>query len=344
MAAYLSSSTTDTYYPGAVDYAHQIAAHAKRRRVFDGIGKIFTEKRGTSETLEDILSLYQNEMSLTVKNPGVEFALQRLESHVLTNKKNGRMGFDTGFDLHRNIYATYVPGHTWVMGGFTSVGKTAVMIQKICNLITSGQNPAIVIISTEMTEEQVLSRIISNLTGVHSYAVLSGNFRSADEQESVDECKKSLASAKLLIYDNVYTLGDIETALRKADLQGGVDVAFVDYVQNVRVPDAKSQYQEQSEIAKRLQQLAKDVRATLICLSQVSNDVGRGNTDNLEFKGAGELAAVADYGIMLSRHKTEKQFLKYDIKKNRHGKLGAVALEYLKEFTSLSEANDVDIS
>ena len=162
------------------------------------------------------------------------------------------------------------------------------------------------VISTEMTEEQIVSRILANITGVHSYRILTGKYHDEFEADVVASAKDRLSRARMSIYDDIYRLEDIETAFRKADLQGGINVGWIDYVQNCRWPDAKSQYQEQSEIAKRFQALAKDVRATLICLSQVSNDVGRGNTDNLELKGAGEWAAVSDIGLMLKRHVSDK--------------------------------------
>ena len=209
------------------------------------------------------------------------------------------------------------------------------MVQQIANLLTSGENPSILVVSTEMTEEQVVSRIIANITGVHSYRILNGKYHDAEDEDMVEIAKSTLAGAKLTIYDDIYRLEEIETAFRKADLQGGVDVGFVDYVQNCRWPEAKSQYQEQSEIAKRFQSLAKDVRATVVCLSQVSNDVGRGNTDQLELKGAGEWAAVSDLGIILTRHKTEKFRLRCEVKKNRHGALGVSEFEYVREYTSI---------
>lgn len=333
---YLSSSMQDAFSPGAVDYARQISKEAKRRRVFSGINNILSSKKEVSLALDDMLSLYQKEMAVGKKSPEIDAVLKRFQSHVDSNKKNGTMGIETGFDFLGNLYVSYVPGHVWTIGGFTSVGKTAVMTQKICNLLVSG-NKSIVVISTEMTEEQMVARIIANITGVHSYRVLSGNMHSAEEENAVEVCKSSLKKANIKIYDDIYTLGEIETAFRKADLQGGVDVGFIDYVQNVRVPEAKSQYQEQSEIAKRVQQMAKDVRATVICLSQVSNSVGRGETDNLELKGAGDWAAVSDVGVMLSRHKTEKYKLRYEIKKNRHGSLGEAILEYRQEYTRLEE-------
>jgi replicative DNA helicase len=335
---YLASSTSGTYTPAAHDYAFEIAGEAKKRRILSTLQKISTSNKKNEQLLDDVLSLYQQEMSAGKKNPDILPVLRRFDEKVKSNKRNGSMGFNTGFKFLQEKYIQYIPGHIWAIGGWTSTGKTAVMIQKIINLINDGKNPSIVIISTEMTEEQIISRLVANMTGVHSYRILSENYHDEEEKELSDVAKSVLSSTKLKIYDDIFTLADIETAFRKADLQGGVDIGFVDYVQNIRVPEAKGQYQEQSEIAQRLQKLAKDVKATLVCLSQVSNDVGRGNTDLLELKGAGDWSAVADIGVMLKRHKVDKYKMSYEVKKNRHGSLCDSVLEFKAEYTSLTEA------
>jgi len=252
------------------------------------------------------------------------------------------MGLPTGFKFLDGIYAQYIPGHIWVMGAYTSVGKTAMMVQKICNLIKTGTCPHIVVVSTEMTEAQLTARVLANLTGVHSQRILSGNYRNAEEADSVAKQMAMLRTVPLKIYDDIYTLGDIENTFRKADLHGGVEVGFVDYIQNCRVPKASSEYEAGTILAKGLQKLAKDVSCTLICLSQVSNDVGRGNTDQLEFKGSGAWAAVADVGIYLHRRKDDKYALLYDIKKNRHGQLYSQRFEYKMDFTRLEPVATVE--
>jgi len=336
IAAFLASATSASYTPGIVSYAAEIADAARIRRIRTGI-----EAASMSEKADDILAyimaVYQHEMRSGKKSPTITEVLRRVDELVRVNRQEGRVGFSTGFDYLESLYIRYMPGHIWTIGGFTSVGKTAMMVQQICNLLASGENPSLLVISTEMTEEQIISRILANLTGVHSFRILTGRFHDEYEEDAVASAKDRLSKVKMTIYDDIYRLEDIETAFRKADLQGGIDIGWIDYVQNCRWPDAKSQYQEQSEIAKRFQALAKDVRATLICLSQVSNDVGRGNTDNLELKGAGDWAAVSDIGMMLTRHKTEKYRLKSEIKKNRHGALGLAEFEYVREYTSIRE-------
>lgn len=336
MAGYLAMATSSAYPPAIVSYAAEISGAARMRRIKTGI-EAAAMSDSADNILADVMAVYQHEMRAGKKSPTITDVLRRVNEIVQGNRQKGRVGYPTGFDYLEGLYIRYMPGHIWTLGGFTSVGKTAMMVQQICNLLAAGDTPSIVVISTEMTEEQIVSRILANITGVHSYRILTGRYHDDLELDAVESAKDRLSKARISIYDDIYRLEDIETAFRKDDLQGGVNVGFIDYVQNCRWPDAKSQYQEQSEIAKRLQALAKDARATLVCLSQVSNDVGRGNTDNLELKGAGEWAAVSDVSLMLTRHKIEKHRLKCEIKKNRHGALGLAEFEYVREYTSIKE-------
>lgn len=339
LAMYVAESVNQAYAPGIRQFSHEISEAARARRVSTGIEAAL--KVGAHQTVDDILAgvmaIYKQEMKAGKKSPDIASVVSRVNEYTRRQRERGQFGFETGFKFHEQLYIKYVQGHIWTIGGFTSVGKTATMVQMICNLLSLGQEPSIVIVSTEMTEEQVVARIISNFTGIHAMRILSGNYHDAEEEDRVATVKESLKQSKLTIYDDIYRVDEIETAFRKADLQGGVDIGFIDYVQNCKDPLAKSQYQEQSEMAKRFQVLAKDTRSTIICLSQVSNDVGRGNTDQLELKGAGEWAAVSDLGIMLTRHKTEKHRLKMSIKKNRHGALGECELEYRDVYTRLEE-------
>lgn len=337
LVLYLVNST-DEALPFAIHkQAMSIALKAKERRVNATLSSIAKSKKPVKDKLSETLELYKRELFIDKKEPEINSVIDRFEHSVSLNKSRKTLGISTGFPFLEEKLIQYIPGHMWIMGGFTSVGKTAMMIQKLCNLLYLDNSPSVVVISTEMTEDQLTSRIIANITGIYSQKILAGRLWES-ELESVERAKKMLRSKKLLIYDDVYELSEIEAVFRKAQLQGGVDIGFVDYVQNCRVRGAEGAYQAGEALSKGLQKLAKDVRCTLICLSQVSNDVGRGGTDQLEFKGAGEWAAVADVGIHL---KKKGYNLKYLIKKNRHGPLHKHLFEYKLDYTKLEAIEEI---
>ena len=337
LVSYLASATSDGTELGIKDTARTVATLAKERRVNTGLDEIRNSELPVGERINDVLKLYQREMSVERKNPKISAVLDRYDTYVKENKKRGRLGISTGFSFLDDKYIQFCPGHIWVMGAYTSVGKTAMAVQMLCNLISSPECPKIVFICAEMTEEQMMSRILGNFTGIYSKKIEAGNLE-PHEIEAVETYKGMLRKKPVVIYDDVTELSHIENVFRKEDLQGGVDVGFVDYVQNCRVKGLSKAYDIGEQMSKGFQQLAKEVRCCLVCLSQVSNDVGRGNTDQLEFKGAGEWAAVADVGIHLKKKDDQLKFL---IKKNRHGPLHEHLFQYNRNWSSLHELCEI---
>jgi len=232
-ASYIAAATGKGSTILVEEYGKRINRLSKERRVNKTLHGILEGKLSSDEKLEGLLDLYQSELMQDKKGYGMAEVMSRFENHVRLNRKRGSMGIKTGIEFLDDLYIEYVPGHIWTMGAFTSVGKTAMMIQKICKLIAVHEDVSIVIISTEMTEQQLMARILSNFTGVHSHRILSGNYRQGEE-EVVEQYKKVLKTRRIIICDDVYNKGDIEAVFRRAKLQGGVDVGFIDYVQNCR--------------------------------------------------------------------------------------------------------------
>ena len=331
LVPYLSSAMSDGVTFGINDNARTVARLAKERRLSLGLAEILNSSLSIEDRLNDVLKLYQKEMSIERKSPKMSDVLKRYNDIVKENKNRGSLGVSTGFSFLDEKYIQYCPSKIWVLGAYTSVGKTAMAVQQLCNLLLMEDCPRIVFVSAEMTEEEMISRILGNLTGIYSKKIEAGHVESW-EDEKIEQYKKLIENKPLLIYDDVSELSHIENVFRKADMVGGVDIGFIDYVQNCSVKGISEKYLAGAVMAPALQQLAKEVRCTLICLSQVSNDVGRGNTDQLEFKGAGEWAAVADVGIHLKKKDTRVKFL---LKKNRHGQLHNHLFEYSRNWSSL---------
>ncbi len=334
---YILDSANAGYHVHVKQYALDIAEHAKCTRLRNAISGF--DYKQSAETLTDLLDIYNAEMTAGKKPSDIKSVMNRFDDHIQENKLRGSLGLDTGFDFMRDKMISYAEGHIWTLGGFTSTGKTAVMIEKISRVLVNNQDVNVVVISTEMTEEQLLARLIGNMTGIYSQKILSGKLNQY-EDEKFSNVYQDIRKTKLHIYEDVFELSEIEAVARKHNLRDGIDILFIDYVQNCRVEGAKSEYQEQAIMAKSIQKLAKDVRATIVCLSQVSNSIGRGDTDNFELKGAGEWAAVSDIGIMLQRSKEDDTLLKLEVKKNRHGAKTKQVFRYSQDFTSLSEHDE----
>ena len=249
------------------------------------------------------------------------------------NRKRGFIGTDTGIKFFQDLGIEFVPGQIWMIGGFTSVGKTATMIEMLSR-IYENRNPKGIVISTEMVESAVIGRYIANKTGINARVINSGRML-PNHREIADARRDELREKDLKIVDYIKNIEQIENIVRMSE---GVDFVFVDFIQNIRKQGARSKYEESSQVAIDLQNLAKDCNTCIICLSQLTLSQSEG--DAISYKGAGELGEAADIGIHLKASNKDEKRLMVKIKKNRHGAKGEFILEYINNWTSLQKATE----
>ena len=315
----------------------EIKELGKKRRISERLDKIlntvsFTE---STEILNEILSIYQNELTEEKKNPAIKEAIERYKQLQHDNRKYGVSSVESGISEFSDKFIDFVRGQMWMIGAYTSIGKTAFMCE-IISRIYQRSNPNIIIISTEMTEEMVISRLIANRTGINAKVIQLGRML-PKHREIADAVRDELSEKNIKIYDSIKYIDDIRNAVMLSKLQGGVDVVFLDFIQNIRKPGCRSNYEEKSQIAIDLQNLAKECKTCIVCLSQLT--LSQTGIDEVVYKGAGELAEAADIGVILKRHKELKERLLIQVKKNRHGPLCEFIMEYKNDYTRLEELN-----
>lgn len=253
------------------------------------------------------------------------------------NIEAGYPGFFPCYDLLARTIRKITPGHLWVVGGYTSIGKTAWAVDFICRLYRHEiENPGVAIFSTEMSCEQYLLRMLSNHTLIPGWAITENKMKDSQYAPLIN-AQVFFSERNLYLYDRLYKIEDIERTARLLKKTSGLDIIVIDYLQNMW--GEGSIYERMSRLAPLLQYLAKDLSITVIALSQVSNQFQRekGSGGVFGFKGAGEIAASADLGIELERDKNIPERMIFKISKNRHGRIGEGVLEYVHGFVKLNE-------
>lgn len=340
---FFNSVTTDLIpmKSAVATYARQVSNAAKKRRLTLELSSLAAKANlpevATDWVLEDVLSLYRRETGTADGDVSIPAVMGRFNRIQEDNLQRGQVGLRTGFSLLQNDFVVYQPGHLWVIGAWTSVGKTAFMVEAVTRFFSENENGKVAVFSTEMTEEQNVARILANRTGVNANVILSGQMLD-QHRERVDAEKSWLAGKNLHIYSKTRNIDDIAAQCRKLKHGGGVDLVWIDFIQNVhREGSRQDQYAMMSQIAKDLQALAHDVRCTIVCLSQLPNHAGREDTGILEFKGAGEIAAACDVGVLMKRAKEDNGKILFDIRKNRHGRCNKHLMEYANGWTRIQE-------
>ena len=215
-------------------------------------------------------------------------------------------------------------GHLWVIGGFSSTGKSAVAVNMTVDVLrTPGQ--WVSIISTEMTRAQYMLRMLSLITRVPQKVIRQRVTLPFMDADAMRQAEKFLERAPLRIYDSKYKLADIRSTLIRQAETDGLRVAFIDYLQQVRAP-GESEYSQMTTAINELQELAKHLGITIICFSQLSNSMARDLNDPnaskemYAFKGSGAIKDAADVAVILKRDRhSSPGTLDWQVQKVRHG-------------------------
>jgi len=219
-------------------------------------------------------------------------------------------------------------GQFWVIGGFSSVGKSAVA----CNITFDtlhAKGKQVCIISTEMTQEQYMLRLMALVSGVPQRDLRDHVPNDFPEAAAVRKAETALSTANLKIYDTMYRMTDIRSTAKRLKETSGLDVLIVDFIQNVRGTTG-DEFRDATEIAIDMQLLAKELNCTVVAFSQVSNEMAKyqqegGDGNYYSWKGSGAIRDASDVGILLKRDKIKQSpILDMHIVKNRHGELHVI--------------------
>lgn len=239
----------------------------------------------------------------------------------------------------QSISGGLAPGHFWVIGGFSSVGKTAFAINMALDVIYHRR--WVGLFSLEMTSEQYMMRMLSAVSGVPQNQLRDKISLPFDQHETLDRVSNQLGRAPLRIYDTAWKLEQIKSKATRMKETTGLDVMFVDFIQNIHVTG--DEFSDARTVALELQRLAKDLSCTVIAFSQVSNEMAKRDADGgdknyYSFKGHGAIRDAADLAIMLRRDRIgQSPYLSVSVVKNRHGELADITCQMELETGMIQE-------
>lgn len=225
------------------------------------------------------------------------------------------------------------PREFWVVGAFSSTGKTALALQWFREALDLGK--ACAYFSLEMSQEQLMLRLVANYARVPMRAI---RLKDCDEQQWYDvhaaQDKIAKMSGRMWMYDDVYSADEICYLARKHKMQRGLDVVFVDYLQNLKTTRDKK-HLDLEDACNGFLALAKSLNCCVVALSQITTGEARlKDEDVYTFKDAGAIRDVADKAFMLSRDREGERnapvgTLHCAVKKNRTwGLIGSVDLKF----------------
>jgi replicative DNA helicase len=227
-----------------------------------------------------------------------------------------------------------------------SMGKSALAGQIALNAVV-GQGLNVLYASLEMSEEQILGRMLANMTDIDSIKILhDSDFANSPDYQVVKTNAISLSEVGLFIRDVGMTTPDaIYTQAQQIQARHGLDAIIIDHMHLMRSGvkgEDSNQYAKMKTISGRLKEMAKEFDIPIVALAQLSRGVEQRNDKHplmSDLRDAGSLEEDADKIIMMyreqyySRETLPVDIVEISVKKNRMGEVGSVSLEFQKQFS-----------
>ncbi len=191
------------------------------------------------------------------------------------------------------------------------------------------------IFSLEMSQEELVDRLLVSQAEIDSWKLKTGKLDEKD-LDRLSHAMGQLAEAPLFIDDTPgMSMAEIRTKARRLQMEHGLKLIIVDYLQLIHGRNLDNRVQEVSEISQSLKNLARELKVPVLALSQLSRAVENRGTRKPQLADLRESGAIeqdADVVMFIYREDAENLAdVTLDIQKHRNGPTGEIKLMFVPE-------------
>ncbi len=209
---------------------------------------------------------------VTQIDPVITAALDQIQAAA--NRTSGLSGLQTGFHELDKVTSGWQNSDLIIIAARPAMGKTAFVLSMAKNMAVNYNIP-IAVFSLEMSNLQLVNRLISNVCELPGEKLKSGQLTSLEWDQLMARIKH-LNGAQLYIDDTAsLSVFELRTKARRLVREHNIKMLIIDYLQLMNASGMKfgSREQEVSMISRSLKQLAKELNIPIIALSQLSRQV-----------------------------------------------------------------------
>ncbi len=238
-----------------------------------------------------------------------------------------------------------------IVAGRPASGKTGF-------LITVAKNAAIkhkkhvAMFSLEMSNEQLVQRMIAQLTSINSQKLRSGTL-DPEQWEPFTQAVDILSNTKIFLDDTpAMTPIQMRTKCRRLHLEQRIDLVLVDYIQ-LMSGDSRTdnRVQEVSYISRNLKTLARELNVPVLAAAQLSRSVEQRSDKTpilSDLRESGSLEQDADIVMFIHRKEENKndtlptELVELKVAKHRNGPTKDIEMIFMKELAMFNNARTVE--
>lgn len=281
--AYVSGLTMRVASGANVEYHARIVAQKYlARELITFAGVIERDAFDESNDVEDLLQQAEGRLfEITQRNlkkdvtqidPVIGMAIEQIQAAA--NRTSGLSGLQSGYHELDKLTSGWQNSDLIIIAARPAMGKTAFVLSMAKNMSVDYNIP-VAIFSLEMSNLQLVNRLISNVCELESEKIKSGKLTGSEWDQLMARIK-NLYGAHLYIDDTPsLSVFELRTKARRLVREHGVKFIIIDYLQLMNASGMKfgSREQEVSMISRSLKQLAKELNIPIVALSQLNRSV-----------------------------------------------------------------------
>jgi replicative DNA helicase len=275
----------------------------------------------------------------------------------LKNKEGGLTGIPSGFTRLDQITSGFQKSDLIIIAARPGMGKTALVLSLAANASLSNNPPrAIAIFSLEMSNKQLVTRMISAQAEIKGEKLKKGNLEEHEWQQ-LNTKVAALNEAPIFIDDTpALSVLELRSKCRRLKEQEKIEMIVIDYLQLMRGDESQNRNgnreQEVSYISRSLKALAKELDVPVLALAQLSRASEKRGTDAIpmlsDLRESGSIEQDADMVMFIYRPEyygkadfedgsSTHGVAELHIAKHRNGALDKVRLKFVHEFTKFTD-------
>jgi len=265
----------------AESYGRIVEAHSIRRKMINAANRIASLAYDEGALVETIMGEAEkavfdvSERRLTHDLRPISSVLSEYYDRIddLAKRPDEIFGVPTGFiDLDR-LLSGLQPSDLLIIAGRPGQGKTGFLLSVAKNAALTHKKH-VAIFSLEMSNEQVVQRLIAQETGIDSQRLRTGKL-TEDEWPLFTHAIEVFSDTKIFLDDTpAITPLQLRTKCRRLHMEFGIDLIIVDYLQ-LMSGDTRTdnRVQEVSYISRNLKVLARELNVPVLAAAQLSRAV-----------------------------------------------------------------------
>lgn len=330
------TSLSEYVYATTADYIYnQIIELSKKRKLMELLQKSITELMEAEnidifmqDKIKQINKIAEiNEKEQTFVEQVVETSTE-IEKNTL--QKPDYTLYTGITDLDKMICGLHKQELT-IIGARPGVGKTTLALQIAEYIAERGTETAI--ISLEMSDTQVIQKLISRRARINSYKMRMGTLETK-ELEQVGIVSAEIAELPIHLITKARTIQHIENIARKLKNKNNLGLMIIDYIQLIKNKGKfNSREQEVADITRTLKLLSLELNIPIVGLCQLNRNAARQEPTLADLRESGAIEQDAD-NILFLYQEAESTETVVDITlklaKQRAGETGKIDLKFNK--------------